>query len=521
MPAQHGTLVKLQDELPVWPSAVFFDGNARDPARLSRYTLEWWHGRGRWRADEVGNTHSSSTRTKGGQCRKSCARSVAYGEAPVEQSEPLARGHRRGRRVVRRELFRSFTGHRTLVRRRTPQYRVSMAAVREDVVRRLLVSKRFLEVGGLLTPDSDAAAVGSAVLAAHDAAELALNAIASHLNVQVKEHVTMFGYVEAIDRSGRVPQPLSGRPLLGRLNAARRGLKHNGVFPNASDWYRILDLTREVVDAWCATHLDGLKLDDIDLAVLIEDPEVRKLHGDARLFFDAGRYREALEAIGRAHFLLIRGMPGTTFFLGLHGPDTNRALAASAYGVRPSDLLNLEGFLPNVSQVRDGTIDIEWDSRARGHEGNWREDAVGYCLEVFVDVAIKLQHARPVPIPWPFVVIFDDVIRAKRDGVPIWKDKVEGLPPLQRVVGRENVAVLNQGEELRGHLPVSKKSGFESVLQPKGDDTEDVLDFYFENDQGRSVFARVLKSDVDILSRPKDSPELRGALPHLFPEDDE
>ena len=53
-------------------------------------------------------------------------------------------------------------------------------ALAEETLRRLLVAKHLLaSSGGQLTPHSDATTVARMILAAHDAAELALAAIAN------------------------------------------------------------------------------------------------------------------------------------------------------------------------------------------------------------------------------------------------------------------------------------------------------------------------------------------------------
>lgn len=406
-------------------------------------------------------------------------------------------------------MWRSADVTRPLVASGARGYRPLMP-LREEVLRRLLISRRFLETSALLTPDSDAAAIGSAILAAHDAAELALNAIASHHDVRIGERTTMFEVMDAIDSTEGLP-PLSGRPRITRLNAARKVLKHSGVFPDPQHFYRIVDQIYDVVNEWCTSHLEGLTLDQIDLAVLIEDAEVRRLHREARELFENGRYREALEAIGHALFFVMRRSSGRMLFHGLYGISTQDALAAAAYGVRPSDLLNLGRFLPNVTE-RDEAIEIEWDTRELGHEGNWHSEAVAYCLAVFVDVAVKLQHVRPPPRAWEFVIIFEDVIKARVDDVEVWRDRVEG--PFGRVVGKVVLRTLHQGEELCGQLSVKK--GFAAVLQAG---SEEVLEFSFKDEDGFQ-FGKVLKSQVEVSYRPKDSPGVRGVVPHLFEEED-
>jgi len=66
-------------------------------------------------------------------------------------------------------------------------------------LQRLLTAKQLLARIGPLTPTSDALAVAHAILTAHDAAELALSALAEHLRVPLKkDKAFLMEYVVAI-----------------------------------------------------------------------------------------------------------------------------------------------------------------------------------------------------------------------------------------------------------------------------------------------------------------------------------
>jgi hypothetical protein len=60
-----------------------------------------------------------------------------------------------------------------------------------ELVRRLLVSKQILGTPGLLTPHSDPIVIAQAILAAHDAAELAAAAIATVVGADIKEGASL------------------------------------------------------------------------------------------------------------------------------------------------------------------------------------------------------------------------------------------------------------------------------------------------------------------------------------------
>jgi len=112
----------------------------------------------------------------------------------------------------------------------------------EETLRRLLVAKHLLASNsGQLTPQSDATTVARMVLAAHDAAELAAAAIASHLNVpnlNARDQVYLMDYPARIAAAaGGAAFP--GTDFLRRLNNARLGFKHFGNLPDPGSWHRV------------------------------------------------------------------------------------------------------------------------------------------------------------------------------------------------------------------------------------------------------------------------------------------
>src|SRR5689334_16658628 len=108
-----------------------------------------------------------------------------------------------------------------------------MAQISADILQRLVVAKHLLAANSdQLTPNSDASAVARMVLAAHDGAELALAAIASHLNAPgLTDRLFLQDYPTKIEE--RTGKPLAGADYLRRLNRVRVGFKHDGVLPDA------------------------------------------------------------------------------------------------------------------------------------------------------------------------------------------------------------------------------------------------------------------------------------------------
>ena len=197
-------------------------------------------------------------------------------------------------------------------------------------------------------------------------------------------------------------QKLQGRPFLGQLNIVRIDFKHKGLLPNVQSWHRVIDRTREWVNIWCTDQL-GLALDTIDLDQLLQDTHVRNAYALAKAHHAGEKHEDALTVLGIALYLVLDDVPGTSTTPTVGKRNTDDALLLAAYGVLPSDFLTLQAFLPRVKrdwQTKEFTT--EWDTRDTGHQGNWTSENVRFCCQVFLDLALKVQHAPATPRA-PFV----------------------------------------------------------------------------------------------------------------------
>jgi hypothetical protein len=217
-----------------------------------------------------------------------------------------------------------------------------------------------------------------------------------------------------------------------QLNVARVAFKHHGILPDARDWFRVIDKTWAWVDQWCETYL-RLGIDDVNLERLLSDPDVKRLYESAKQLRHAGRYKEALEEVGKALYFVLWDFTGNAFpAVGIR--NTDDAMALSAFGVPPSDFLALQEFLPHVTvQLPTRALYARWNERETGHAGNWTDDNVRFCLDTFLDLALKIQHAPPTPRALPYAVVFDDVITPKGESADLFVFEFDGHPFLQQV----------------------------------------------------------------------------------------
>ena len=199
-----------------------------------------------------------------------------------------------------------------------------------------------------------------------------------------------------------------------------------------------------------------------------------------------------------------------------------------AFGVRPSEFLSLQEFLPKVRENKEkGELEAEWDERHTGHSGNWTDRNVRFCLNTFLDVALKVQDAAWHPSPIEFDFIFDDVITAKEDEVVLWIEEMKGggawmsgtVTVTTDKPERVTVKTLSKGESLRVRIMDFSPSGIESLtrLFSKESSHEHRGLIRFGSDQIPNRFPLFVEADkVDISKAPREIDFIRDNFPHLF-----
>jgi len=387
----------------------------------------------------------------------------------------------------------------------------------EHVLRRVLVAKQLLlTAGGPLAEHSDPVAVAKAILTAHDAAELTLAAIASHLHIPgLSDRSYLMDYVGEIAKQ-RPAKPLPGADFFRSLNSARRSFKHEGILPDAREWHRVIDRTWRHVDQCVFLYLDTT-FDDIDLISLVGDQKVRDFALQARTFIRDERPKEALECIGQALYLVLDVLPGMRPPQ-LGTQNAHQAMMLAAYGIRPSDFLSLQEFVPTISKHAPNTDpQATWDTRKTGHPGNWTTRNANFCLEALIDVAVKTQHTPWHPSPVSFYVLYRDVIRAVRDGVPLWRyQQKEGRPVVFDMDKRIDVKVLRRGESMRGTVVIPPGQGRtlgELLGHEPSIDAAEVLAIWLD---GPPEFVYFNRGDFELSYEPKEDPTIRRYFPHIF-----
>ncbi len=162
-----------------------------------------------------------------------------------------------------------------------------------------VVAKGLLEkIRFLPSARPDRISLAQAVLAAHDAAELASAAVARHLNcLPDSQKIYLMDILSAIKKNqGAV---VAGRDYFSQLNSVRNSLKHQGIFANQQDWYRVGERTYDHVSEWCQQYL-GLSLNELDESALIANQDVKELSDTAKDLFQQGQHKRCLEHLALA-----------------------------------------------------------------------------------------------------------------------------------------------------------------------------------------------------------------------------
>ena len=379
-----------------------------------------------------------------------------------------------------------------------------MDAARE-VVDRLLLAKELLDTirfAPVARPDR--ATLAKYILSSHDAAELAFASIANHIDAMPdKRKFYLMDYISAISQKNKGTS-IPGRDFFSRLNIVRINVKHQGIFPDYQQWYRVAENTYDYLNE-CARKYMNIVLDDLDESYLIADENVKTFYDEAISCSNKEDYKGALEKIGLALYSVFENNQGLRN-LHVGDPRANDAIKLSAFGINSNDFLALQEFLPSAEKDLENNLKIKWDQEKFGHPGNWRKNATDFCLKTFLHVAIRIQDAVWIPGAIEFHTLYERKITAIVDEVEIVQEHPEYLvDPGERKV----VRVLGKGESIRGS--VFKPSSF-SHLQYLSKGKKDVIQFI--NFQEK-LSGYIDLDKVKITCVPVENPTIREYFPDL------
>lgn len=395
--------------------------------------------------------------------------------------------------------------------------------LKPEVLDRLLLSKSLLDrIRFQPVSEHERHTLAANIISAHDAAELAIAAVADELGCSLNGKTYLTDYFDPIEKNTGVAA--YGREHMRQLNGARNMLKHQGLFPDAKQWARVSESVYQAITKWCCDYLNT-SFGDLDESALLIDEGVKKLYAEAKDFAINKHYKAALERIGVALSMVfaknaaLRGLTAGS-------PSSDDAIRLSGFGVHANDFLALQQFLPHVATYGDNAGVPKWKQSNFGHPGNWREPTVEFCLRIFVDVAIKIQGARWVPGAFSRKDLYDQQIEALNDDVEVWTEVKKNAHGevlsgfevwLPGKTHREVLRTLKRGETLRAFVNIAAESSGDTAKDSflgGGVKTGKIL-MAFSEELKPSLYGKAMAADVKVTCVPKDDEFTKQYFPGL------
>ncbi len=288
-----------------------------------------------------------------------------------------------------------------------------MVSVKSETLDGLLLS-RALIAPLRFRPANDRFTVARHVLAAHDAAELAIAGICAERGIPIPDNraLGLPDYLGKLKEHLHPGKEVPAKDYITKLNRVRVDLKHHGITPDANQWRSVAEIVFGHISTWCETYL---KIDyaELDAADLINSPAVRNSVLDARNHLRGGRFKECLEKLAEA----IDQASSHLFPIGIHVSagyaNAETALTLAAYGVDPGRYIALQRLLPRKSSLFGSHL--SWDARQYGHEANWKRANGEFAYSETVNLLTRLQEAKPYPTPYLYTDVYKDVLIVKKD----------------------------------------------------------------------------------------------------------
>jgi hypothetical protein len=404
-----------------------------------------------------------------------------------------------------------------------------VVSLKPEVLDRLLLSKSFLDrIRFQPIAAHERQTLGATIIAAHDAAELAIAAIASELGFlpKNKNNSYLMDYFDPIETN--TGATVHAKDYFSQLNRVRNNLKHEGLYPDSRQWSRVGEFVYQHITKWCQDFL-AISFGDLDESALLQDEDAKRLYDEAKQSAAQGDFESALEKVAVA-LSVVFGENAALRGLTVGVPRSDDAIRLSGFGVHANDFLALQQFLPRVETYgKDAGVPV-WKQSEFGHPGNWTVQTVDFCLRTFVDVATKIQGARWIPGALSRSAIYDQQIEALKDNVEIWteirKDSAgktlggwEAFLGVAAKTEREVVRILKRGETLRASVSIATESSGDSARDAfygggiKTGDTLQVMSF--SADSKDNLYGKVLASDVHVICVPKDEEFVKKYFPDL------
>jgi hypothetical protein len=235
----------------------------------------------------------------------------------------------------------------------------------------------FLEASAY-ADHSDPVSVGIAISMFQDAVEIYVWTLVKERNVATKDQAGFVSNLDAVQKAG-INMPHSAKLL--ELNKARVGFKHYGNLPASAEAGKFRMYVEGFLQAAMREHF-AVRFDELSLADLVSDNEIREHLRLAEQNIATASLREAAEELAKAKMLLFKRLNQYIPIVDSHLRDTDR-LVNSIPGVHGTDTFTcLYEFLDALREVslvalfrlplRDyNFLKSNLPSALRSESGNW------------------------------------------------------------------------------------------------------------------------------------------------------
>lgn len=214
------------------------------------------------------------------------------------------------------------------------------------------------------------------VLTFHDAAELFLVLACEHLDV-AKKSMDFLAYWEEIKR--KLPEGLTQKKGMGRLNVARVGLKHHGNMParSAVQEFRVI---ATLFFKENTPTVFGVKFEGISMVDLVRDRTIKGVLEEAEELCEQGDFQGAVGRVAVAFYLLLGHYQRQDLLLpNLKWPNRTSTPAGYKYGGPPINF-----------RSRRGEADKDGYARKKIGEVLEQTDALKKAMEPMQDAMVAL-----------------------------------------------------------------------------------------------------------------------------------
>jgi hypothetical protein len=255
------------------------------------------------------------------------------------------------------------------------------------------------------------------VLAAHDAAELAIAAICSEVRVpdiSDKNAPALPEYLRKLKGHAHSGVDVTAQDYITKLNSVRVSLKHHGITPDINQWGGVAEKVFGHIAEWCLKYL-RINYAEVDAGDLIQAKSIRDLLNISRSCLQQEQFKECLENLAQAIIMSSLELPPIGVHVTVGRADADTALALSGYGVDPGKFIALQRLLPSGAGMYGLGLTPQWKKTDYGHKANWTRQNAEFAYEETINLLTRLQQANPYPAPLLFDDVFETDLVVTRD----------------------------------------------------------------------------------------------------------